>query len=185
MTRPKTDRIPSYDECLALIAQHGMLENIKEHSILVMKVARALAEGLRPGTPVSVPLVVAGALLHDITKTRALVSHEPHDKTGEELLRSIGMFSVGKVVGDHVEIESFDPDGPLTESEIVHYADKRVKHSSVVPLLERIDDLIVRYATSDEHRQRILEKIPFNRALERKIQANLAADIEETIRGAQ
>ena len=185
MTREKNDRIPSYDECLDLIARQGMLENIRDHSILVMKVARAIAESVRPGTPIDTGLVVAGALLHDITKTRSLVSHEPHDRTGEEFLRSIGMIAVGKVVGEHVEIEAFDPNGPLTESEIVHYADKRVKHAEIVPLLERIDDLILRYATSDEHRDRILAKIPFNQTLEKKIRDNIAGDLEKIIRGAQ
>ena len=185
MEHTHTDRIPSLDECLDLITRHGMLENIREHSILVMKVARAIASHVRPETPVSTDLVVAGALLHDITKTQSLVTHEHHDKTGETLLRSIGMFSVGRIVGEHVEITHFEPDGPLRESEIVHYADKRVKHSTIVTLRERIDDLIVRYATSDEHKVRIMEKRPFNEMLERKISRHLDGDIEDIIRGAQ
>ena len=158
-----------------------MLENIRDHSILVMKVARAIAEKVRPGIAIDTDLVVAGALLHDITKTRALVSHEHHDRTGEALLRSLGMFSVGRIVGEHVEIADFDADAPLCESEIVHYADKRVKHSTVVPLRERIDDLIARYGTSDEHKALILEKLPFNEALERKIRRSIDGDLEEVI----
>jgi putative nucleotidyltransferase with HDIG domain len=185
MKHTAADRIPSYDECIDLIEKHGMLENIREHSILVMKVARAIALHIRPETPIHVELVVAGALLHDITKTQSLVTHEHHDKTGETLLCSIGMFSVGKIVGEHVEIPDFDAEGPLRESEIVHYADKRVKHSTVVSLADRINDLIVRYATNDEHKVRIMDKVPFNEKLERKISQNLDGDIDDIIRGVQ
>jgi putative nucleotidyltransferase with HDIG domain len=177
-----TDRIPSVEECLDLIARHGMLENIKEHSILVMKVARAIASSLKPECAVNINLVAAGAVLHDITKTRALVSHEPHAKTGADLLASIGMFSVAEIVRAHVEITDFNPDGPLLEKEIVHYADKRVKHSTIVTLKERVDDLLVRYGTTEEHKARIMEKIPFNESLEKKIRSSIIGDLEKIIR---
>jgi uncharacterized protein len=165
------EKIPDYQECLAIIAEKGMLENIKEHSILVMKVSLAITDALKPGTIINRELVLAGALLHDITKTQALATHEPHDITGGEYLRSIGLPSVAEVVEAHVTSEALDLKGHLSEKEIVHYADKRVMHASIVSLADRIDDLLIRYGTTEEHRSLIMSRVPFNLDLEKKIES--------------
>ena len=183
MTHNIHDRIPSEEECMELTVRHGMLENIRDHSILVMKVSRAIAQHCTPETHISIPLVVAGALLHDITKTRALVTHEHHDRTGAELCRSIGFFAVADIINAHVDFPDFDPLGPLLEKEIVHYSDKRVKHSTIVSLKERVADLVDRYGSSDAHKKLIMEKIPFNTALEEKIRRHLTKDLEEILCG--
>ena len=39
--------IPQIDECITLMAEYGMLDNIKAHSFKVEKVARVLTVGLR------------------------------------------------------------------------------------------------------------------------------------------
>ncbi len=38
--------------------------------------------------------------------------------------------------------------GPVTEAVLVHYADKRVKHTTIVSLAERFQDLKERYGKS-------------------------------------
>jgi uncharacterized protein len=173
------EKIPDYSECLDIISEKGMLQNIKEHSILVMKVSLAITDALRPDVKIHRPLVLAGALLHDITKAQSLATHEPHDKTGGEYLRSIGLPSVAEVVEAHVESEALDLKGKLTEKEIVHYADKRVLHASIVSLSDRIDDLLIRYGKTDEHRSLILSRAPFNFELERKIESYCTKTLDE------
>lgn len=175
------DRIPTYEECLEFIAEQGMRENIVNHSNMVMKVALAITDNLLPGTEINRGLVLAGALLHDITKMQSLATHEHHDITGGEFVRRKGFESTAVAVEEHVAIKNFDPDGPLLEKEIVHYADKRVKHDKIVSLEQRLEDLLVRYGTTDEHHQRILARAPFNKALEQKIQSHCTRGIDEII----
>ena len=175
------EKIPTYEECRRLFDETGMLDNIREHSIMVARVSCAIAENLAAGCPINIDLVRAGALLHDITKTRALSTGEHHAETGGDLLREMGLPRIAEIVAEHVELASFDPDGPLLEKEIVHYADKRVKHTEIVTLHDRIDDLLVRYGKTDAHRQHIMNKIPFNLMIENKIQKYLIRDIDDII----
>ena len=44
-------RIPSREECLALMDDRGMLPNIRSHSLQVARVAKTLASHLLPPTP--------------------------------------------------------------------------------------------------------------------------------------
>ena len=46
--------------------------------------------------------VMAGALLHDITKTKSIQTRENHALTGQELLENLGYARIGKIVGCHV-----------------------------------------------------------------------------------
>ncbi|MBP7605346.1 MAG: HDIG domain-containing protein, partial [Spirochaetes bacterium] len=89
--QPASDRVPSETECRALIEEHGMLPNIVAHSEAVMRVAAAIVDDLIDPDDVERPLVVAAALMHDITKTRALETKERHDESGGALARSLGM----------------------------------------------------------------------------------------------
>jgi uncharacterized protein len=175
------EKILTYDECLQLFDATGMLDNIREHSIMVARVSCAIAENLSAECLINIDLVRAGALLHDITKTRALSTGEHHAQTGGDFLREMGLPRTSEIVAEHVDLASFNPDGPLLEKEIVHYADKRVKHTSIVTLYDRIDDLLIRYGKTDAHRKRILEKIPFNLMIENKIRKYLTRDIEDII----
>jgi uncharacterized protein len=176
-----SEQIPDYSECLELIKKTGMLENIKEHSILVMRVSLAITDGLKPGVTVDRALILAGALLHDITKTQALVTHEHHDVTGGEFLRSIGMSAVAEIVEAHVDTDFLDQNGPLTEKEIVHYADKRVKHASIVSLDQRTEDLLERYGKTEDHRALIHSRAPVHRQLEIKIESHCIRPIDEIL----
>ena len=61
--------LPSHNQCLELMAAHDMLPNIREHSFRVMEVARFLGEALaEAGFDLFLPLVTAGALLHDLAE---------------------------------------------------------------------------------------------------------------------
>ncbi|HSV95836.1 MAG TPA: HD domain-containing protein [Spirochaetota bacterium] len=165
----KHDRVPSEAECRLLIAEHGMLPNIVEHSEQVMRVAASIADDLKDGTTVDRDLVIASALLHDIAKTRSLETRERHDESGGALMRALGMSRVAEIVEQHVFLKDFDPDGPLLEKEIVYYADKRVMHDVVVTLDERVADLVGRYGTTPERVTLIRKNLEYARAVEDKI----------------
>ncbi|HEY1405367.1 MAG TPA: HDIG domain-containing protein, partial [Spirochaetota bacterium] len=69
-----------------------MLGNIRAHSERVAQVAVAIVDNLREDCHINRELVCAGALLHDITKTRALQTGEHHDHTGGDFIRSMGLY---------------------------------------------------------------------------------------------
>jgi len=183
MTNNITDKIPSRAQCDELMARYAMLPNIVDHSLQVMRVALAITDHLKSGVPVNRDLVIAGALLHDITKTRSLETRERHDTSGGDLLRELGFPGIAEIVEHHVIIRDFNPHGGLEEREIVYYADKRVMHDTVVTLDERVRDLIQRYGATEEIRGRILQNAGQVLVVERKIAGFMIMDIHHAIRG--
>ena len=147
-------RIPSTQKCLELIDRYGMLDNIRQHSFVVARVADAIVSNLVPddGSTVFPPdpgLVRAGALLHDIAKTRCLDGSCRHAEEGQQICIDNGFPDVGTIVGEHVILKSFTPErykqGNFEAREIVYYSDKRVKHTTIVSLEDRLEYIVDRY----------------------------------------
>jgi uncharacterized protein len=83
--------IPTREECLRLMGQYRMLENIIHHSLEVAKVALFLSVELnKKGQSIDLSLVEAASLLHDLTKTECLKTKEDHAQTGSQLLKEMG-----------------------------------------------------------------------------------------------
>lgn len=176
------DRIPSEEECYEIIETYDMLPNILEHSREVMRVALAITDNTKNGVYINRKLVIAASLLHDITKTVSLNTKEPHDITGAQLMRNLGFTGIAQIVEEHVIIRNFDPQSNLEEREIVYYADKRVMHTSIVSVEERIDDIIARYGSTPERINLINQNKELILRVERKINGFLIKDINQIIR---
>jgi uncharacterized protein len=149
--------VPSRAHCLALMEQYHMLPHIREHSLLVRAVALKLGTSLREaGLPLHLPLIEAGALLHDLGKTPCLGTSRNHAEWGAQMVISVGYPEVAQIVREHiiVALDGGDP-AVIREAEIVNYADKRVLHTQVVTLAARFADLRERYAKSAEARRRL------------------------------
>jgi putative nucleotidyltransferase with HDIG domain len=179
------DRIPSLEECNELMAKYSMLPNIVAHSRQVMSVSLVITDNLRKDVSINRDMVMAAALLHDITKTRSIQTREHHDQSGGELLRELGFASIGEIVKQHVILLDFNPQGPLEEREIVNYADKRVMHDRIVSLAQRVTDLIQRYGTTEEIKKRIRQNESLVIAIEKKIAGLIASDLDSAIQGIQ
>ena len=138
--------IPNREECLRLMSEYGMLENIYAHSLEVAKVALFISTELnKKEQRIDLGLVEAASLLHDLTKTECLKTKEDHAQTGSQILKGMGYERVGEVVEQHIWFgEEGDP-ATVSEEEIVNYADKRVMHERIVSLEERFNDLKERY----------------------------------------
>ncbi len=147
-----SDFIPSRDICLTLMDQHGMLPQIKDHSLQVARVALGLGHHLMTHYPdLNLTLVEAGALLHDIAKTECLKTRGNHVSVGEEMVRAMGYESVARIVAQHVRLENaYYQSGRIDETVLVHYADKRVPHEEVVDLEERFQYLKRTYGRSED-----------------------------------
>jgi len=153
----KQPDIPTPTDCLELMSAHGMLPNIREHSLLVREVAVHLGTSLvEAGFALHLDLIEAAALLHDLGKTSCLGTALNHAEWGAQALTAAGYPEVAQVVREHIFLES-DGTDPLAirEAEVVNYADKRVLHTRVVTLTDRFVDLMERYGKSEEAKRRI------------------------------
>ena len=143
--------IPSVRQCFDLMEQYSMLHNIRAHSIMVQKTATLIALRLREaGEHLHIDLVTAGALMHDIGKTLCLHSKEDHAVKGAAICLDHHLEEIAGIVGEHIRLKNFEESAPISEREVVYYADKRVNHDSIVSLSERLDYLLVQYGRNEE-----------------------------------
>lgn len=150
--------IPTVAQCFRLMDEYRMLANIRDHSIIVARIAALLTEELQGnGRELSLPLVVAAALLHDIGKTACLDSDRDHAVYGREICLAHGFAELAEIVGGHVSFRD-NSLGTFSEYDIVFYADKRVTHEQVVSLDEREVYIIERYGRNDPHRLAIIRE---------------------------
>lgn len=152
--------IPRIKRCLELIDSYGMLENIRQHSFVVARVAETIVTNLADANnktfcPPDLDLVLAGALLHDIAKTKCLDGNCRHAEEGEQICIDNGYPGIGAIVGEHVILKSFTPElykkGNFGAREIVYYSDKRVNHTTIVSLHDRLEYIIERYGDGSSY----------------------------------
>ena len=163
--------IPTEKECYDLMDQYRMLDNVREHSIVVAEIVRAICHGLvNSGVEISVDKAVAGALLHDIAKTQCLQTGGDHAAIGREICLKHHLDEIADIVAEHIWLKSYSLDGVYTEKEIVYYGDKRVLHTSVVSLDERMHDIIDRYGKNNSRlSQLVLMNFNICQGIERKL----------------
>jgi uncharacterized protein len=153
----KQPNIPSPTDCLDLMTAHGMLPNIREHSLVVREVALHVGTWLvEAGFALHLDLIEAGALLHDLGKTYCLGTAINHAEWGAQAVNDAGYPEVAQIVREHILLESNGQDPrAIREAEVVNYADKRVLHTRVVTLADRFTNLIERYGKNDAAKSRI------------------------------
>jgi len=162
--------IPSREECLLLLQELQMPHHIQRHSMMVAKIALHLGKLLNTNSiRVNLSLLEAGSLLHDVGKPQSIVTGEKHEELGARMLRERGYRWLAPIVMEHVSLDRKRIEGPINESVLVNYADKRVKHDRIVTLEDRFDDLMDRYAKTEAHRLRMKEKLALFMELEHKI----------------
>ena len=175
-TETKT-RFLSRKECLRLMNQHGMLENIISHSLEVTRVALYLCEELnKRGQCIDPHLVEAASLLHDLAKTECLLTREDHAQQGYDLLKKMGHDKIGQVVAQHVRVWKEGDPSSVSEEEVVNYADKRVCHNRIVSLEARFQDLKDRYGKGWTSLGQLKELEEATLKIERKIFSILQTD---------
>ncbi len=178
--------IPTEKECYVLMDQYQMLLNIREHSVVVAEIVRVISQGLvRSGVHISLEKAIAGALLHDIGKTQCIETGGDHAALGREICLQHQFDEIADIVGEHVWLRGNSPDGVYPEKEIVYYADKRVLHTSVVSLQERMDDILQRYSRDNQRLSLLIrENFSIAKGVERKLFKKLdfrPADLAEII----
>ncbi|SHO48776.1 HD domain-containing protein [Desulfopila aestuarii] len=174
--------IPDVARCLELMETFSMWENIRCHSFMVARVAEFLHRQLdnagRAGAVPQRELVIAGALLHDIAKSKCLDEGCRHADVGAVLCEELGYMDIAEIVANHVILSDFEPNryqrGEFNAVELVFYADKRVKHDQVVSLDERLDYILEKYANNSQRNEAlIIKNFAACRTLEKHLFARL------------
>jgi len=162
--------IPSLEEAYFLLKKEKIPEHIIKHSEKVALISLFIGCFLKEiGEKIDISLLVTGALLHDIKKYESILTGENHALLGYEFMEKMGYKRIGDIIKAHIYLEISSFDAPISEEEIVHYADKRVMHDKIVTLKERFEDLKKRYGKDKQSilRLEFLEKL--NYRLEKRI----------------
>jgi len=163
-------KMPAKKDCFQLMCNMQMPDHILAHSIQVCRVGLCLVYHLKlQQIRINEKLVLAAALLHDITKTRSFETAENHALTGGQVLTDLGYPEIGDLVRQHVRLDDYSDHISLSEAMIVNYADKRVLHDRIVSLDERMGYIQERYGTRPEHQHQIQLLWEKTEALEGKI----------------
>ncbi|AEH23115.1 metal dependent phosphohydrolase [Thermodesulfobacterium geofontis OPF15] len=162
--------ILSLEEAYFLLEKEKVPEHIIKHSEKVALISLFIGCFLKErGEKIDTQLLVVGALLHDIKKYESLLTGENHALLGYEFMKKLGYKRIGEIIKAHIYLEINSFNLPVTEEEIVHYADKRVMHDKIVTLKDRFEDLKKRYGKNEQTISRLeaLEKL--NYLIEKRI----------------
>ncbi len=141
-------------QVLELLQEFDVPYHIIDHSRRVAEVACFLARELRKvGHALELPVVEAGALLHDIGKVPSLETGEDHASLGGEWLRERGFYRVADIVRYHVHLP--DEEMRISEVAVVNYADKRVMETKLVSIKERFEYIIKKYGVDESRTDRL------------------------------
>lgn len=173
----------SLDWGYELLQKEEVPLHIINHSEKVALISLLLGCKLKEiGEPLDLMTLTLGALLHDVKKFSSLKTGENHALAGYKLMQSFGLNRIGEIIYSHIFLKAPKPGSPISEEEIVFYADKRVKHAEIVLLKERFQDLRVRYGRTLRAliRMSLLEEMTF--LLERRLFKNLDLKPEDLLK---
>lgn len=175
--------VPDDAQCHELWDRYEMMPHIREHSQSVADFATALAteadiRGLLPET-LTVALVRASAMLHDLAKTYTIQNGGSHAQQGASwVLRETHNPAIAHGILYHVACP-----WPDVEHRIFHvplmvlYADKRVCHAEFASLEERFADLLERYGKNERSRAMLYASHEQALLIERAYSARLGCNI--------
>jgi len=177
----ETGRVLSGEECRTVWAELGMPEHIQEHSFLVagvaLHVARLCKERFVP--ELSLALVEAAALLHDVAKEYTIRHGGSHSQLGAAWVQErTGNAILARAVLHHVYWPFAMDVWRYPVSLIIFYSDKRVKHAEIVSMGERFEDLALRYGKTPLARKYIQLSLEQGRTVEALLERELKVDLD-------
>lgn len=151
--------IPAREECLEILNEYKVPENVINHCIMVNKIAVFLAKKLKEkGIDVNIELVDAASLLHDVGRTgeKEQYPNPVHLERGYERLKE-----KYPAVADTIRVHGLLllDRAKTWEQKIANYADKRAWEHEVVSLQKRISSIERRYEFTfpEEQKQKYSE----------------------------
>ena len=158
--------IPELDQCWQILSEARVDEKIEKHCFAVACTALDLVGRLNSaGAGLDEKLVLAAALLHDIAR------REPdHALAGARLLETRGYPLVAAVVGPHMDIDVSE-ERPLTESEVVYYADKIVRGNTLVSINDRFGATLRKFKDDPQASEAVLNRMRQAERIKKKMEA--------------
>lgn len=174
---------PTEAFCKLLWDKYEMLDNIRQHSLLVAHVAATLAQwSVKEGLELDVGAVRASGLLHDLAKTWSVRHGGSHAMLGASwAVQETRHYGIAQGVLLHVHWPWALPEGrdicclPI----FVLYADKRVRHDQCVTLDERFEDLLERYGRTQRAINGISQSFKQAKNIEAELSRQLQRDLHE------
>lgn len=173
--------IPCLKECLELWNYYSMPKHIQKHSLWVGSVAEQIAFlAKKKGIETKPELFLAAGLLHDLGKYYSILHGGAHSQLGASLVLSHYFNpALAQAVLHHV----FWP-GPIDVNNyflplVIIYSDKRVKHTQLVSIKKRFQDLFKRYGTSPQKIKMIEQSFKQALTIEEKLSKLLGVNLNE------
>ncbi len=140
------NRYPDEEQCALILRRMETPAHVVKHCQAVTRTAVAITEELNlHGSSLSVPLVRAAGLLHDVLRTR-----KKHWEEGAKAALDYGYPEVADIIMDHMNYIPATPVFEVTEKDIVCLADKLRQEEKLVTLEERLEPVRVRWADNPE-----------------------------------
>jgi uncharacterized protein len=148
-----SNQLPNREQAIKLLQENDCPPEVIQHCLAVTQFAIGLAHRLKvKGTKIDVQLVEAGALLHDLGRSK---THKvDHSLVGSQIAQKIGLPQpivniIKRHVGAGITYEEAKLIGwpkdvyvPQTiEEKVVSYSDKRIDQNKVVPIETEIERL--------------------------------------------
>ena len=148
-----SNQLPNREQAIKLLQENNCPPQVIHHCLAVTEFAIGIAHCLQSkGVKIDVPLVEAGALLHDLGRSE---THKvDHSLVGARIAQKIGLPQpIINIIKRHVGAGITDEEAnwlgwpkdiyvPQTiEEKIVSYADKRIDQGRVVPIETEIERL--------------------------------------------
>lgn len=147
---------PDEKIAMQILSDRDCPAHIFEHSIRVSQVGVIIAQNLRQEVTLDVEFVRSACLLHDVMKMPCIEQDCSHAEEGARLMVQLGFPMLGNIIRQHVYLEDlYGHEHPITAAHILNYADKRVRHSTVVTLHERFEYLFERYGVTESRLKRL------------------------------
>lgn len=171
----KRHDIPTKEECdYILSVLYPVPERVQRHCKKVARVAMHIGRALiARGVDLDLGVIEAGALLHDLAK-----GQKDHAAVGERLISQMGFPKIGEVVGAHTDLYG-DQATRVTESEVVHLADKYVKGDDIISLEQRFQEPLERWRHDPIAKGHIMRRREAAFRLKEKLEAILGTSIEK------
>jgi hypothetical protein len=145
--------LPSEQQCVTLLQEHGASPELVAHSKAVGAVAIAIGAAIQEQNHcLCLPLLAAGALLHDIAR-----SQPGHGEAGARLLVRLGYPRLAPVVRPHMRLGR-DAEGDIGEAQIVYLADKLVEGARFVGLEARFETRLAQCSDDSGRRDAVLAR---------------------------
>src|SRR3989338_6122058 len=150
-------KLPTKRECLDLLKEYRLPQNVIAHSKAVNALSVFLTEKLKKsGINVNADLIDRASLLHDLDKIITL-GKKSHGLETEKILKRMGYPELRRTAKKHQF--SFVKKLDSWEEKVINYADKRCVEDKIVTLKERFAYLKRKYGISNRESEKLYYKI--------------------------